>query len=168
MDQIKVGRFLKELRQEKGMTQEALAARLGVSNRTVSRWENGVNMPDFDLMRELGHCFDVGIEELLDGSRRESISPGTEEALLKAAEYSHKEKTAFAKYLNKMFLFSIGAMLAYLALDFFELPETGPWGFLSGFLLGIGLGALILGALYTSGHMSRFRAFKRKLLGLEK
>ena len=117
MDQVKIGHFLKELRQEKGMTQEALAARLGVSNRTVSRWENGVNMPDFDLMRELGSCFQVGVEELLDGARRESVSPGAEEALRKAAEYSAKEKSAFAKYLNKMFLFSIGAMLANLAVD---------------------------------------------------
>lgn len=167
MDQIKIGHFLKELRQEKGMTQEALAARLGVSNRTVSRWENGVNMPDFDLMRELGSCFHVGVEELLDGARRENPSPGAEEALRKAAEYSAKEKTAFARYLNKMFLFSIGAMLAYLVLDFFEVPDTGPWGFLSGLLLGIDLGMLILGALYTSGHMSSFRAFKRRLLGLD-
>lgn len=168
MDQVRIGRFLKELRQEKGVTQEALAAQLGVSNRTVSRWENGVNMPDFDLMRELGSYFDVGVEELLDGGRRESVSPGTEEALRKAAEYSSSEKTAFAKYLNKMFLFSIGAMLAYLALDLLGVPETGPWGFLSGFLLGIDLGALILGALYTSGYMNRFRAFKRRLLGLDK
>ena len=168
MDQVKIGHFLKELRQEKGMTQEALAARLGVSNRTVSRWENGVNMPDFDLMRELGSCFQVGVEELLDGARRESVSPGAEEALRKAAEYSAKEKSAFAKYLNKMFLFSIGAMLAYLALVSFDVPDTGPLWFLFWFLLGIYLGALILVALYTSGHMSRFRAFKRRLLGRDK
>lgn len=172
MDQIKIGHFIKELRQEKGMTQEMLAARLGVSNRTVSRWETGVNMPDFDLMRELGSCFDVGVEELLDGARRETASPGAEEALSKAAEYTSKEKAAFAKYLNKMFLLSIAAMLIYLALEFVELPENGPLGHLSGFLcgvlLGISLGMLILGALYTSGYMSRVWAFKRKLLGLDK
>lgn len=168
MDQVKIGKFLKELRQEKGMTQEELAAMLGVSNRTVSRWENGVNMPDFDLMRELGSCFGVGIEELLDGVRRESVTPGTEEALRKAVEYSSNEKSAFARHLNKMFLFSVAAMLIYLALDFFELPKNGPWGFLNGFLLGIGLGMLIVGALYTSGHMTKFRAFKRKLLRLDK
>lgn len=172
MDQIKIGHFIKELRQERGMTQEMLAARLGVSNRTVSRWETGVNMPDFDLMRELGSCFDVGVEELLDGARRETVSPGAEEALSKAAEYTSKEKMAFSKYLNKMFLLSIAAMLIYMALESFELPESGLLGhlssFLRGVLLGLSLGALILGALYTSGHMSKFRAFKRKLLGLDK
>lgn len=167
MDQVKIGHFLKELRLEKGMTQEELAARLGVSNRTVSRWENGVNMPDLDLVRELGSCFHVGVEELLDGCRKEGLSPGTEEALHKVVEYSGNEKTAFANRLNKMFLFSIVAMLAYLALDFVGTPDTGPWGFLSGLLLGIDLGALILGALYTSGRLGAFRAFKRKLLKLD-
>lgn len=50
MDQKKTGRFLKELRREKGLTQEQLAERFGVTNRSVSRWENGVNMPDLDVM----------------------------------------------------------------------------------------------------------------------
>ncbi|MBR3514947.1 MAG: helix-turn-helix transcriptional regulator, partial [Lachnospiraceae bacterium] len=46
MDQIKIGTFLKTLRKEKNLTQEQLAEKLGVSNRTVSRWETGTNMPD--------------------------------------------------------------------------------------------------------------------------
>lgn len=168
MDQVKIGQFLRELRQEKSLTQEALAAKLGVSNRTVSRWETGVTVPDFDLMRELGSYFGVGIEELLDGARRDEVCPGTEEALRKAAEYSRSEKQAFSKFLNKMFLFSIATMIAYLAFDFFDVPEGIFWDFLRGFFLGIDFGMLILGALYTSGHMARFRAFKRKLLGLDK
>ena len=47
MNQQKTGGFLKELRKEKGITQEQLAEVFGVSSRTVSRWENGVNMPSF-------------------------------------------------------------------------------------------------------------------------
>ena len=50
MDQPKIGRFLKELRLEKGMTQEQLAETFGVSNRSISRWENGNNMPDLGLV----------------------------------------------------------------------------------------------------------------------
>lgn len=49
MDQKKIGAFLRELRSEKHMTQEQLAEILGVTNRSISRWENGVNMPDFAL-----------------------------------------------------------------------------------------------------------------------
>lgn len=49
MDQKKIGAFMKELRKEKGITQEALAEILYVSGRTVSRWETGSNMPDLDI-----------------------------------------------------------------------------------------------------------------------
>ena len=53
MDQQKIGEFLKELRKEKGITQEQLADKLFVSRRTVSRWETGSNMPDLDVLVEL-------------------------------------------------------------------------------------------------------------------
>lgn len=46
MNQQKIGMFMKSLRKEKGLTQEQLAEVFNVSNRTVSRWENGNNMPD--------------------------------------------------------------------------------------------------------------------------
>ena len=53
MDQQKIGRFLRELRNEQGLTQAQVAERLNVSNRSVSRWENGTTMPDFDLLMQL-------------------------------------------------------------------------------------------------------------------
>lgn len=46
MDQIKIGKFIAALRKDKGMTQEQLGEKLGVTNKTVSRWENGNYMPD--------------------------------------------------------------------------------------------------------------------------
>lgn len=55
MDQTKVGAFLKDLRKEKELTQEQLAEELGVSGRTISRWETGKNMPDISLLgRRIG------------------------------------------------------------------------------------------------------------------
>lgn len=53
MDQIKIGAFLKELRKEKGITQEQLAEELLVSARTISRWETGNNMPDIGLLVDI-------------------------------------------------------------------------------------------------------------------
>jgi transcriptional regulator with XRE-family HTH domain len=50
VDQKKIGWFLKELRKEKEMTQEQIAEQFNVSSRTVSRWENGYNMPDLDIL----------------------------------------------------------------------------------------------------------------------
>ena len=65
MDQIKIGAFLKELRKAKKLTQEQLAEQLNVSNRTVSRWETGSNMPDIGLLVEIADFYDVSIDYLL-------------------------------------------------------------------------------------------------------
>lgn len=59
MDQIKIGVFLKELRKEKGITQEQLAEELLVSARTISRWETGNNMPDIGLLVDIAEFFNV-------------------------------------------------------------------------------------------------------------
>ena len=69
MDQIKTGKLIASLRKEANLTQEELGAKLGVSNKTVSRWENGNYMPDVETLRLLGKEFSVSIEELLDGER---------------------------------------------------------------------------------------------------
>ena len=53
MNQQKIGQFLRECRKEKGITQEQLAEMLGVTNRSVSRWENGSNLPDLDILIEM-------------------------------------------------------------------------------------------------------------------
>ena len=70
MDQKKIGRFLKELRKEKNITQEQLAEKIKVSGRTVSRWETGSNMPDISLLAELADFYDVSIPEIIDGERK--------------------------------------------------------------------------------------------------
>ncbi|MBQ7712549.1 MAG: helix-turn-helix transcriptional regulator [Clostridia bacterium] len=69
MDQVKVGAFLASLRREKGLTQEALAERIGVTNKTISRWETGTYMPDVEMLLILGEQFNVTVNELLCGER---------------------------------------------------------------------------------------------------
>ena len=59
MDQQKIGQFLRECRKEKGITQEQLAEMLGVTNRSVSRWENGSNLPYLDILIEMADYYDV-------------------------------------------------------------------------------------------------------------
>ena len=59
MDQQKIGQFLRECKKEKGITQEQLAEMLGVTNRSVSRWENGSNLPDLDILIEMADYYDV-------------------------------------------------------------------------------------------------------------
>lgn len=69
MDQIQIGKFIAELRKEKGLTQMALGEKLGVTNKTVSRWENGNYMPDISMMPSLCSELGISINELITGSR---------------------------------------------------------------------------------------------------
>ena len=62
-----IGKFIKEMRKNKNLTQEELAEKLGVNNRTVSRWENGKNMPDISLYKPLCEVLGISIEELVNG-----------------------------------------------------------------------------------------------------
>ena len=73
MDQIKTGRFIAELRKEQNMTQRNLAEKLGVTDRAVSKWENGRGLPDVSLMRPLCEILGISVTELLNGERAEDI-----------------------------------------------------------------------------------------------
>ena len=70
MDIYKTGRFIAELRHERGMTQEALGEMLGVSGKTVSRWERGTYMPDLSMIESLADVFSVTADELIAGKRQ--------------------------------------------------------------------------------------------------
>ena len=70
MDQKKIGSFLKELRKEKGLTQEQLAELVYVSDRTVSRWETGSNLPSLDILIRISDYYNVELSEILDGERK--------------------------------------------------------------------------------------------------
>ena len=93
MDTMKIGEFLKELRKEKGLTQEQLAEILLVSGRTVSRWETGTNMPDLSVLIQMAEFYGVEIKEILDGERKSEImDKELKETLSKVADYNKLEK----------------------------------------------------------------------------
>ena len=102
MDQIKIGKFIAELRRTKGLTQEALGDKLGVTNKTISRWENGNYMPDIEMLQLLSQEFDVSINELLSGERlsNESFRQKADEnviAISKSSAFSLEERKAYFK-----------------------------------------------------------------------
>lgn len=74
MDQHNIGIFLAAKRREKNLTQEQLADRLGVSNKTISKWENGKCMPDYSVIELLCNELDITLAELLDGEEKEPNS----------------------------------------------------------------------------------------------
>lgn len=69
MNQEQIGKFISELRKEKNMTQEELASILGVTNKSISRWENGKTMPDISLLNTLASILNCTIPELLNGRK---------------------------------------------------------------------------------------------------
>ncbi len=77
MDMTKLGQFLQALRKEQGLTQEQLGQEIGVSGKTISRWETGTYMPPVDALLTLSERYGVTINELLSGQR---IAPAEQAA----------------------------------------------------------------------------------------
>ena len=69
MNQEKIGNFILELRKEKNMTQQELADKIGVTDKAISKWENGRGMPDLSLMKPLCKELGITINELISGER---------------------------------------------------------------------------------------------------
>ena len=67
MNPVKIGKFIAELRRKNVLTQEALGEKLGVTNKTISRWENGNYMPDIEMIQLLAREFKVSDNALLIG-----------------------------------------------------------------------------------------------------
>lgn len=102
MDQIKTGKFIATLRKEKELTQEHLGEKLGVTNKTISRWENDNYMTDIEMLSLLSKEFDVSINELISGERflEEDFKKAADNNLVTALNnsiFTLKEKIAFFK-----------------------------------------------------------------------
>lgn len=94
MEQIKIGKFIARCRKEKNLTQKDLAEKLGVTDRAISNWENGKNLPDISLFKPLCNELDITINELLSGERlkKEKFEEKFEENILNTINYSKKVK----------------------------------------------------------------------------
>ena len=94
MDQIKIGKFILNCRKEKGITQEQLAEKLGVTSKSISRWENGRTMPDYTLLKDLCNELDININELLSGEKikENDYVNKSEENLIKLRKQIDKRK----------------------------------------------------------------------------
>ena len=102
MDMVKMGSFLAELRKENNLTQAELGEKLGVTNKTISRWETGNYMPPVEMLEELSDMYGMTINELLSGKKlsmeeyKEMAETNIKETL-KASTFSLKEKQEFYK-----------------------------------------------------------------------
>ena len=91
MNQKKIGKFIQERRKLKELTQVELAEKLGVSNRTISSWENGNSLPDYSMFQGLCNELDISIVELLNGEiiETEDFKIKTDDAIKNTIEYSN-------------------------------------------------------------------------------
>ena len=93
MDQEKIGKYIRSKRKEKNITQQELASRLGVSEKTVSNWENGRNMPDLSLFNPLCEELNISINDLMNGEKvdNNNYQKKLEENLVNTINYSNKK-----------------------------------------------------------------------------
>ena len=122
-------------------------------------------MPDLDILIQSADYYDVELRELLDGERKsEKMNKEIEDTVLKVADYSNDEKKRFAKRMSIIFTVGLVFFTIYLGMEVMEIADTLMDGLVAGFTLGFAYGVMILGVLYTTGHLAKFRAFKLRLL----
>ena len=95
MDQGKIGKFILESRKKKKLTQAELADKLGVSEKSISNWENGRNMPDLSLFKPLCETLDISINELMSGEKvsDEEYQEKFEENIINTINYGNKKRS---------------------------------------------------------------------------
>ena len=119
MDQKKIGNFLKELRKEKNLTQEQVADKLGVSGRTISRWETGAYMPDISLIVDIAEMYDVNVRDIIDGERKDiNMNSEVKEVAIKMADYSTMQIDSIKKWIKTL---SVSLLIVSVFLVIMEL-----------------------------------------------
>lgn len=132
MNQEKIGRFIAECRKNNGLTQMQLAEKLNVTDRAVSKWENGRSMPDSSIMLDLCSILKITVNDLLNGEKisMENNDQKNEQLLLDMAkEIERKNKTIWSAMWAIMTVSIIG-LIGGLTIVAFVVPE-GIWQLVS-------------------------------------
>ena len=126
MDTKKIGAFIAMNRKKKGYTQEQLAEKLGVTNKTISRWENGHYMPDLSLLEPLSKELDITLNELLAGEEivKEEAKEYSEQNLIQTIDYTDKKIKNEHKKISS-FIIGIGILISLCAFTVF--PSESSW-----------------------------------------
>lgn len=127
MDTIKIGKFIAEKRKEKKLTQESLAEKLGVTPKTISRWENGNYMPDISLLKPLSEELGITLNDLISGEKvdKEHYQEKLEENIISTIDYTSKKVYEKNKVIAEILMF-FGLGLTFTAFVLF--PSESSWG----------------------------------------
>lgn len=127
MNQEKIGKFIKILRKEKKLTQNELATKLGVTDKSISNWENGKNMPDLSLFKPLCEILGITINDLISGEKlnKDNYQEKFEENILNTIDYTNKKVTNKNNIIGITFI-TFGIIIAITAMTIF--PSESSWG----------------------------------------
>jgi len=117
MDQIKIGKFIADMRKEQNLTQIDLAEKLGISNKTISKWECGNGMPDYAVMESLCDILKINVNELLSGERLPSkdYNKKAEENIMSLMQESSEN---YKRERREMILVFLGIVALLLLVGF--------------------------------------------------
>ena len=151
MDKNTTGRFIAELRKQKGFTQKELAENLMVTDKAISRWETGKGLPDTSLLKPLGDVLGVSVTELLSGKKIEEVDmkERADNIILEALNYS---KRMLASVIS-VIIFIIG--IAFIISPLFLVSQSYIW------TLGLIIVAIAILYIYTRKKRDSMKATNR-------
>lgn len=152
MNQLVTGKFIAQKRKEKNLTQEQLAEKLGVSNKTISKWETGKCMPDYAIVKSLCEELEITVAELMDGEVNEEKSVRTYDEdqivdLLRRTQELEKQKNM----MLGMMLIVMGIALQALS---YNVGGSALRDFISGLLMGLSIGEMLVGIYVVARSMA--------------
>jgi len=166
LNQKKIGCFLKELRKEKGLTQEELAEKLNVSGRTISRWETGANMPDISLLVEISAFFDVSIPEIINGERAgETMREEVRDVADKLSEYANAEKETMIRHIRVHSIIGTAALVVCGVLELSgAAAKSEVLGSIFSYCEAMAFVTILMNMLHTSGLIYKLKNRQRSPL----
>ena len=153
MNQIAIGNFIEKKRKEQNLTQAQLAEKLGVSNKTVSKWENGKCMPDYGVIQPLCTELGVTVSELMDGEEQaqDSIRAYDDEQILdliKRTQALESQRETLVGIILIVMGMALGAMS-------FTLGGSDVKDFFSGLMMGLSCGSMLAGIFVAVRSIAR-------------
>ena len=127
MNQEKIGKFIAECRRQRKMTQSELGEKLGVTEKSISNWENGRNMPDLSLFKPLCEELNISLNDLMSGEKvkEKEYRDKLEENIINTIDYSNKKIESRNVFIG-LLLIVFGILISITAVGIF--PSESSWG----------------------------------------
>ncbi len=127
MNQEKIGKFIAECRRQRKMTQSELGEKLGVTEKSISNWENGRNMPDLSLFKPLCEELNISLNDLMSGEKvkEKDYRDKLEENIINTIDYSNKKIESRNVFIG-LLLIVFGVLISITAVGIF--PSESSWG----------------------------------------